>query len=506
MPKIVRYEAQYAFNPPRGDIAGAGASGMALARQANAVSDQFADLADKQKVARQRAELADANMKGATALADLELELERDTDFATQPERFKQRSQELRQSIADGIQDGAVRGLFQQDFDKLALSKSVSVRRDAFKRENDDARAKLDANLDTYAELAGKSRNDQEYADIVTMARMEISNKAEAGYITREDAGKRERGFASKLDEVQVRKLMLADPEAAMNRLMSGEFAGLDETARTRLTETAIRKYDSRQAELGRQADRAERLAEKRLKAEGDALAKDGWDMLAGGNLSVEWIRENKAKLSETDFRSLMHAATTEDAKQDDVETVIDLRSRVDTDDISTDAARALREGKIRTGTYNSLVEKNRSAQRDDQPASPYKSSRDLIRQTLDPTNLVTGPAAQIAKSGMASALVDYDEWAIANPRATRQEHLDEARATIQRYQIVNYEQMSMSQGLPRYFKGARSEMSMERLDQAEAETMRQFDARAMSQSQATQELQRIENWRGILRAKPGAK
>lgn len=252
--------------------------------------------------------------------------------------------------------------------------------------------------------------------------------------------------------------------------------------------------------------EKAERDAEKILKFEADEFAKEGWDRKAAGNLTVDWLQQNRSVFSEPDYRALLHAATSEDTIIEDNETVIDLRTRLDLEDVSVDAARALREKKIKVSTYTAIVGQNRSALKDDQPESPYKSGRELVRATLDPTNLVTGAAAQIAKAGMANALSEFDDWSVANPKATRQEYQTEARAIIQRYQIVSYEQMSLSQGLPRMYRGTRGEMSVEALDAAESETIQQLDSGRLSEAQASQELQKIENWRAILRAKPTVK
>lgn len=504
MPKIPVYEPQVQYRPALGDPGAVAAGGERIAKGVSGLLDSMGDFAVAQRKAREASELSSLNLEAAKGIGELEFELDKDTDFQTVPQKFEERAKAMREDLLGRATSSTVKSTFQRDFDKLVVSKGISVKRDAFKREVDSGVADLDGNLDLYAGLAARARNDVEREDIIGMARLEIERKADAGFITRESAGKRERTFLSKLDEAAILGEITTQPERALDRLSDPtQLRNIDEVARSRLIDTTTRRIDTLTRERVAAFDRAERLADKNLRLQGDELAKEGWDRHAGGNLTVDWLRENKRTFSEPDYRALLHAATSEPARADDKETLIDLRTRIDTEDLSADASRALREGKIKPETYNSIIGQNRAALRDDQPASPYKSGRELVRSTLDPTNLLSGAAAQIAKGGMASALNDYDEWAVANPKATRQAHIEEARATIARYQVVNYEQMAISQGLPRFYKGTRSDIDADALDKAEGEVIRQLDSRGLSEAQATQELQKIDNWRAILRAKP---
>lgn len=201
-----------------------------------------AGFAERQKKARQIAEMSAVNIGSARDLADLQTELDHDPDYATAPQRFERRAGEIRDKWLGSITDPAIRQAFQGGFDALALSQSVNVKRNAFKREADDQVAQLGANLDGYAMMVADAQNELEAEDLIGRALAEIHGKADAGYFTPEAAQAHEQRFLGQLAEAQAARAIETDPEEALARLTDAEdLTALDGATRTRLIDQARR-------------------------------------------------------------------------------------------------------------------------------------------------------------------------------------------------------------------------------------------------------------------------
>lgn len=247
---------------------------------------------------------------------------------------------------------------------------------------------------------------------------------------------------------------------------------------------------------------RREHFADRVLKQQGGDAAKELDAAATDGNLTREMIEQRRAVLPPAEYKGFLKTLTGP-VEKDDRDTVSRFQPKLDETDLSADLTRAHDQGLLSTQTYRSMMQQNRAALKDDQPASPYKSGRDLVKTTLDPGQLLSGPAEQIARAGLAQALVEYDGWTQQNQKASRAETIAQAQDTIKRYQIISYERNSLAVGLPRTYSGTRQDIKAEDLDAAERATLQQLDAGKLGRDQADQELRKIETWRGILQSKP---
>lgn len=223
--------------------------GAALADGASKVIEVTAKTFANVEEARQRAELMRAETKGTTALTELEFELEKDPDFKTHGERFAERAGELRDTIAETLDDQITREKFTQSFEKFAAIKSISVRRRAFRREVDEAQADLDSSLSVLVREAALANNDLERADIISKAGGQIDDLADAGFITEQNAEKRRQEFNEEVAEARARDLITRDPETAIAALDDpGTFTALDPTDRSILRAKAVARFEKVQA------------------------------------------------------------------------------------------------------------------------------------------------------------------------------------------------------------------------------------------------------------------
>lgn len=499
--KVPVYEpqAQVAIQPTgaREDVADSGAPGKALQRAGMVANDALGDFAKAQVHARQVADHTAAITGATKELQDLELQFDRDADWKTAPDRFQQGAAEIRDKWTAPIDDVAVKNLVARDFDRLAAVKGFNIKKDAFKKETDSAVAGVDDSIDTYAGLAASAKTPLERDLAIGRGRAAIAGAAAAKYLTQVDAGKRERGFLGKIDEVQARGIMTADPDAAVAVLTDpAQLPHIDEKRRAELYDTAVRRSVALEGKRQREADKAE-------KALGDAAAKEVYAADANGTLDRPFVEARRRWLTPSEYNGALKLLAPS-AAQDDPQTLSRIMPRIDSEDLGNEITREFAGGNLSSPTYRALMEKNRSVLKDDQPASPYKSGRALVNETLDP-GLLTGPAESALRGARAQALTEYDNWAAGNLKAPRADHLAQAQDVIRRYQVVAFDQMSLATGLPRAYAGTRQDLKPADLDAAEARTIADLDAARITRAQADQELRKIESWRGILQKKPAA-
>lgn len=467
----------------------------------------ISDLAEKSRKAQAARELGAAQALLTTEVGEFELKLESDTDFLTQRTRFDAEADKIRDRLLAGISDDGARSAFSTAFDKFVANRSIEVGRKSIKGLTDSGRAELDANLEMFLTKAARAGTPEEREQFTGMARRELAAKQAAGIITAVSAGDRERQFFGRLDEADVRTLITNDPRSAIRALSDPkQFPNMDEVQRTRLLDTANSRFEADRSEAVRLSEKAERDAEKRDGVRADEIAKDGFTLLAEDALTARWLDINRPILKKADFRALQSALTTSGGARDEAEAVIDLTSRLDSEDVSDIAARYLRDNRLSIGTYQSVVQRNRAALSDDRPASPYKSARERVKVSLDPGAILSGAAAQIGRIGQSSALAELDAFAEANPEASRLEYNNEAEAIVDRFQILNFDQMSLAVGLPRFFGGRRDELTIADVDDAERKAVQAFDESRLTETGLELELRKLRNWRGILSAKPKPK
>lgn len=508
------YEEQ--LRAPDGTVKVAVAGGQAeaaiargLADGAN-VLDRAGALAAQRDLAQQKAvrtqRLSETRVKALSDLTDLKIKYANDPDPATMRDRWQADTDALLKSYQEGFgEDRGLSQVFTTDFEEWRLRDRVDIAGAASKKIGERGRAQLDAGLDTLAGMLARTDDPIRRQQIEDMASVSLQDGVTAGYLDAVEAGNLGRKFLGRADEVKLRGLIIDDPEAALQALNDpDQFANIDEVQRTQLMDTATRRVDSLRSDRIRLAEKAERDAAKALELQRDEIEKSLLARDADGTLTRDDVEAARPDLTPTAYKAMLAALDPETPDVvEDPALLADLFVGVADRDIAAEATDAFKAGRIKKETFTTLLTQNRQMRAGNAPETPYKSARALVSTTLDPGQLLSGPAASIARSGQAQALVEFDNWAAAHPQATRSEAQEEAQNTIRRYQVINYEQMSLATGLPRYFAGTRDALSFADLDAAEARVLAELDGGGMSRAQADQELRKIEGWRAILNAKP---
>lgn len=295
MPKIPTYQTSVDYHLPRGDVEAAGAPGRAFAKFGEAVGEfggKVADIvaarekADREAKATQAAQAAQAadaeNQRAdgtAKAMASLRQTIEQ---FETEvnPDavmrRYWEQADTIGQDIAGGIRDKGARAQVEADYGNLARVQAALLQGDSLRRLAEQGRGDLQRNLGLYADVAAGARHPVEHDDAVALALREIQGKADAGFITAEDAGRIEQSFYGDLAVRQAQRAIAADPQAALDSLKGGEdFAGLDADARARLTAEAERAVQAQAVRAQTEQAAVRRDTQVRLPGYLDAL-RDG--------------------------------------------------------------------------------------------------------------------------------------------------------------------------------------------------------------------------------------
>jgi GH24 family phage-related lysozyme (muramidase) len=254
---------------------------------------------------------------------------------------------------------------------------------------------------------------------------------------------------------------------------------------------------------------RAEATLKQQRKELSDEYLKEVYSKAGKGELTQDYVEAVRPFLSPAEYRGAQKLLGADD-NVDDPSAVAELVQRIDTDDPAEFAKVAtgyMERGKLKPGTYISLSEKNRVASKDDQPASPYRAGYGLVKSTLDPGQMLSGAARTIAEHGRSQALVEFDNWAQANPRAPRAETIAEAQEIIKRYQIIDTGGMKLATGASRYFgTKSKNEIASTDIDEAETKLNDDINNSRLTKAQMEFEIRLLESWRAIVDREQKAK
>jgi len=490
------------INVPSGAFGGA--VGQGLQELGSGIADFGASIAKVSQAAQDARRATAVKSATARATADLKafvLDLEQDPDYQSYPDKFKARAEAALEAYGADLDDRG-KAEFRSNFEAMALGQAYDARRLANKRVVDAATADLDTSLDTFAGVAAGASRPEDHDLAVAQAIGTIDDAAAGGIISAEEAGKRKRTFAGRLDEVEAMQQISADPDRAATMLVDPElFPNLDEKRRQTLLDTATRRSDALATKRRAEAERQDKLAEKRMKEDGDALLKTFYDSDSPSAAQLDALK-NHPGVSPAEYKGAVKLLEG-GSKEDDTGFLLDVIPRLHTEDISRDLSEGLAAGKLKSDTYRTLMNQNKAALADDRPASPYKSGRDYVSNGLDPGQLGADPFVRAAlTAAQTDALVDYDTWAAAHPDATFEQSIEQARAIRSQYQNVAFDQMSLALPRPRGFAGSKRDVTIEHVNAARRDLARRIQSGDLSDTEAAREIESLNTWEGVLARK----
>jgi hypothetical protein len=465
--------------------------------------------------ARQADAVAGAQAEYYAGLADLRGRLEaNDPEFAGDAvSAFTTRAAELRDRVAERIQDGGARNTFTRAASLDIARDRIDVVRFTARRQAESSRAALMGEMDGYAQRAAAATEPGLRARELAAAEAAITARVASGALGADDGERMRQGFRSQVDEAGVRNLLTTNPAAAVRALSDPAlFPGLRADRRAMLMDTASNRADAAADRALRQSELAERRAERTARLGADRAANEFLGLVDAAQRGEpgavmpgrEFLDRHRDYLAPGEYRALLAARNAAPPERDDPRTIADLQPRVHTDDPDTfrrEAARALETGRIRVETYRSMIQQNEGARRDDAPASAFRSGRSFVSDALDPGNVVggefmRGPLAE----ARSRALADYDRWFRQNPNASADVAMAQADQLVMRYRQGSAAQSRAALPRPYGFTGGRDQVSEDTLRAAAAALLRARETGQIDAMELARETSILEAWRSLPR------
>lgn len=295
-------------------------------------------------------------------------------------------------------------------------------------------------------------------------------------------------------DTIQARAAVGAarrDPSGTLKRVVSPAandtlFLTLSPKAR----DAVLQETEAQQRAAWSREDHAYTAAKRAESDMNDAAAKDGDRLLAGGQLTADWIERNRARLSPGDYRYLYRSlGGGEVAGARALETYADLRERASNgEDVRGDARIALQKAQIDKGDYDRLLNEVESSR-----PNWYKRGTQYLSQVSGYSDLNPDPGAAQTKANM---LDDWAQWATDNPKATDAEARDSYNRIAHEYSLIDRQKITVGMRAPRYLVGSRNQPD---IDQTERKTVEAFKRGDIDQAEFERQAALLQQWRNAL-------
>ena len=390
--------------------------------------------------------ISQTGLLGKQELMKIENDFLGDTDYETQDERFKQRVDDYTSSVQASFgDDAAAYDVWKADFDLDAMKAEFGYKTNALGKRRVAQEAGLTFDLQNYAATAAASTDPERAALIRNEGLVLIADNINRGVISPLAGVKMQRKYRSDLVGAAVREQIRVDPAGAEQELLSGGFSDLQGEARTKLIEMAGNRARQGSDAAWRNEERAYRRSERARHEEERATQFRGDELLASGELTDEWVNENKEGMDVGDYRLYKNELSDKAATATDDEVYATHLDAIARGENRVEAARGdLHAGRITRPSYNSIM----TAQ-----GSNDKQALSLIRGALTPGAMVKDPAARFRAS---AAQDEWIKWDADHPTATRGERSAEVQSIIKDWSLVNWRDVTQIGKTPRYLVGGR--------------------------------------------------
>lgn len=391
---------------------------------------------DQKLQAQRAADLARAQTAATVALDNLAWSM-RDADPRTAYEQYVEASEAVLGTVGDGLDD-VTRPIFERDFARMMLVRANDVRRDAFKREQDDQIAGLDDLTVTLLNLASSTDNQRERLLLVGQYKAALGNAVHAGYLTDRQYVKRVNDFVKELDAATARNMIRTDPEQALLMLTDGKsLSGMLPEQRAILADQAQGEVERRLRERMAEADRAQRDQDRRDKLAGDASYRELLGMAFDGTLDRAALDARRDEITPTAYATLLRQLNGTTATKDDPDVYRRLTALVYTDPAAAqdEAMTAQAAGQIRNETLTMIIDKAQRLVKEPDPKEKFW--RDFVVNSL-PRAEQWDPTGGIRQQEALAAYMRYTE----QPRSD-QELETFARETVRRAALIDVQKIS---------------------------------------------------------------
>lgn len=411
-------------------------------------------------------------------------------------ELYQQKVQSINERFENELGGRSLR-MFNSKFGEFASRQGFEVQKNALSRYKEEINANEMEALQRDAVTYANSGSDTERLSIQSGVFERIERRRVAGLITAEAALKERQAWVEDTQMSDFSKVLRSDPTSALVAVQNGEFSQLALPTQRKMEEKALAEIE-RQDRLLNSANERKRIDEAREeKMRQEGTAKDLWQDHFAGKLTPAAVNDQAWNLSNDDYVRLMKVATGGEETPTDKFVYMDLRLREGRgEDIRSNAMAAYKAGKIQKSDFDKImsgVEMNSAGPTGE---NLYKRGKTYISTTVMGSNPELATPAD--KTRAARTLDDWQSWVMAHPKATRDQAKKEWTTLADEAKIVSIDEMEISVGLPRYYKGDSSTKSRESFLKVAKETKEAFERGEIDQYEFNRQGLIIQRWLGF--------
>lgn len=496
MPKIQLFEDQLGQTQPQITRGGATAGGSTVGTQAIGQLAQIgADIAGKVVDNERALKVSSVTTQAAMELQNYVFDMEKsDREYSTQFDRYQAFTKDLTERYSKELEgDSAGLATFTQNINEMAFKKGFDVRSNAITGQMDQQKAQLTINMATLSELAVQGDEEQQ-ALVKTKAQLLLQQSYDGGVIDAQEAASLGLKFQDDLVSAGVRYDILQDPDAAVQKLLKGDYEGMSSERQMMWLEKANSASEARSRKEIAEMDRARREADRLEKEAAERMSKTGDQLLYTGQLTTDWIEQNREILDPEDYRFYYKAVMTGSEAITNQSVYADLRLRASNgEDVRLDARGFLRAGQLKVSDYNTLV--SRSEQNAGISSAPnwFKQGEQFFSRAFQQSDINFDPAKA---QRLANIMDDWSNWANENPEASREDALKFRDQLYKDYQFLELDKMLVAQRKPTFLVGNRSNPD---IDATEDRTYQAFENGEISRKEYEEQARIIDKWRSVL-------
>lgn len=460
-----------------------------------------ADLAAQVKSNQRALDVSQATTEASMELENYVYELtNNDRDYGTQFERYQEFATDLEKRYKDRFKgdEGGYR-VFRSNVGELAFKKGFDVRSHSLTGQIDLQKGQLDRNMSSLSELAIQG-DDQQREIVSSKASLLLQDAYDNGVVTSQEMVNLEQKFRDDMVSGLVRKDIIDDPDTAVLNLLEGKYSGLSSEQQMIWLEKANSRSEAKQRALIAEQERDRREQDRLEREASNNMAKAGDQLLFSGQLTTDWIEQNRETLDEQDYRYFYKALRTDSEATTDPMVYSDLRYRASNgEDVRTDARAALRRRQLKVTDYDKLMNRSEKNSGVGELPSWFKRGEDFLSNTFRVSDINPDPADAQRR---ALVLDEWNQWANDNPSPTLDEAAKAYRQIADSYALVDSSDMLLLKPLPQYSVGGRQSLDIDASMQA---TVDAYQADELSDEEFQKQARLLKEWEEALTRTRGA-
>lgn len=471
------------------NLSGAYAMGDAIQRLGAIGADVALRVQETQRLLAVNA----ASTEAAMGLEEFALGLQNDRDYFTQYDRYQHYVKETDKKYQERFKnDPTAYRAWKTEFGMMAFQKGIEVRSQSLKGQIDVQKGETRTQLSLLSELA--IAGDQQQQELVrTKANLLIQQAYDNGVLTADEAAKARLDFQDDVASAEVRRDIMIDPEMAAEKLLMGSYRGLSAPQQMQWLQQANGAAEARLRRLNAEQDRLQRQIDREQREIEDVTSKEGDQLLAQGQLTAEWIQNNRNNLSPEDYR-YFYRAISGDGGVTDPTIYSDLRLRASNgEDVRQEARAELQRGRLKLEDYDRLVSRSEKNAGAASVPNWYKRGEQYIKDSLRVSDLNPDPAAA---QRLASAMDEWTEWADNNPNADAKTAQEAYKRITGEYALINFKETTLTKRMPRFAVGDRTNLDIE---STMRRTVQAYQSGEITQDEFEQQARLLKEWEDAL-------